>query len=109
MLVMAVGNNRFAGGGFEVAPKADLQDGLLDVAVLSAGDKPDLRAAAAELADPFNSNNRFLRYHQAGAFTIETDRPLHMNLDGEPVVDTRFDFATHPGALRVVLGDKARG
>ena len=36
MIFMAVGNNRFAGGGFEVAPRADLQDGLLDVAVLSA-------------------------------------------------------------------------
>ena len=30
MLVMAVGNNRLAGGGFEVAPKAKMDDGLLD-------------------------------------------------------------------------------
>jgi diacylglycerol kinase family enzyme len=35
MLVMAVGNNRLAGGGFEVAPKARLDDGLLGLAEAS--------------------------------------------------------------------------
>jgi lipid kinase YegS len=34
MLFMAVGNSRLAGGGFEVAPKAQLDDGLLDLAVI---------------------------------------------------------------------------
>ena len=108
VIVMAVGNNRFAGGGFEVAPKANMQDGLLDFSVLSSDGAPDPRVIAAELADPFNSENRYLRYHQASTFTFESDRPLHMNLDGEPMLESRFEFKTHPRALEVVLGDRAQ-
>jgi YegS/Rv2252/BmrU family lipid kinase len=104
MVIMAVGNNRFAGGAFEVAPKADLTDGLLDLAVLASADASDLKDIAAELADPFNENNKFLMYRQLESFVIESDRPLHMNLDGEPLVERRFEFKTHPHALSVVLG-----
>lgn len=104
MVIMAVGNNRFAGGGFEVAPKADLADGLLDLAVLASADASDATKIAGELADPFNQSNEFLQYRQLDSFVIETDRPLHMNLDGEPVVESRFAFKTHPRALSVVLG-----
>lgn len=104
MVIMAVGNNRFAGGAFEVAPKADLTDGLLDLAVLASADTPDLKEIAAELADPLNGNNKYLRYRQLDSFVIEADRPLHVNLDGEPVVEKRVRFKTHPRTLSVVLG-----
>mgnify|MGYP001818647978 FL=1 len=105
MIVIAVGNNRFAGGGFEVAPRANLQDGLLDLAVLSADALPPVGPIGAELEDPTNRDNKFLRYRQVPSFTIESDRPLHMNLDGEPVVDQHFKFKVHPGGLNVVLGN----
>ncbi len=105
MVVMAVGNNRFAGGGFEVAPKADLQDGLLDLAAISSADVSNAKAIAAELEDPFNEANQFLLYRQLDGFVIESDKPLHMNLDGEPCVGDRFEFKTHPRALGVVLAD----
>jgi diacylglycerol kinase family enzyme len=44
MLIMAVGNGRFAGGGYEVAPQAILTDGLLD-SPSSAGSGPTISAA----------------------------------------------------------------
>ena len=104
MVVMAVGNSRFAGGAFEVAPRADLTDGLLDLAVLASAETPNLKTIASELADPFNKNNRFLHYRQLKSFNIETDRPLHTNLDGEPLIDDHFEFSVHHRALPVVLG-----
>ena len=59
MLIMAVGNSRFAGGGYEVAPQASVTDGLLDVAVVS-GLRPDnLSRVVDEMkhpADPRNEN-----------------------------------------------------
>ncbi|MGI9480908.1 MAG: lipid kinase YegS [Hyphomicrobiales bacterium] len=106
MLVMAVGNSRYAGGAFDVAPKADLTDGLLDIAVLSEFAPGEVAKVASELSDPFNETNQFLLYRQKASFSIESDRPLHINLDGEPVVGTRFDFDISSGALSVVMGPK---
>lgn len=107
MLIMAVGNSRFAGGGYEVAPRASLTDGLLDVAIVS-GLRPDnLSRMVEELRDPENPRNEHLLYRQLSAFTIETETPLHVNLDGEPVKGTHFEFRCCPEALSVVLGSAA--
>jgi lipid kinase YegS len=105
MLIMAVGNGRFAGGGYEVAPRASLTDGLLDIAVVSGLLPEDLNRIVRELRDPMNPRNEYLLYRQLSAFTIETDKPLHVNLDGEPIKGTHFEFRCIPKALSVVLGD----
>ncbi len=105
MLIMAVGNSRFAGGGYDVAPKASLTDGMLDVAVVS-GQKPErLGDLVAESKDPTNLENKHLLYRQLAAFTIESEKPLHVNLDGEPYVGDRFEFRCCPKALSVILGN----
>ena len=106
MLIMAVGNSRFAGGGYEVAPQASMTDGLLDVAVVS-GLLSDISRIVGELSDPMNPRNEHLIYRQLSAFTIETRKPLHVNLDGEPVKGTHFEFRCCPEALSVVRGGAA--
>jgi len=107
MLIMAVGNSRFAGGGYEVAPLASVTDGLLDVAVVS-GLRPDnLSRVVDEMKHPADPRNENLLYHQLSAFTIETGKPLHVKLDGEPIKGTHFEFRCCPKALSVVLGGTA--
>ena len=107
MLIMAVGNGRFAGGGYEVAPKAILTDGLLDVAIVSGLRTDNLSRVVEELKHPANPQNEHLLYHQLAAFTIETKKPLHMNLDGEPIKGTHFEFRCIREALSVVRGGTA--
>lgn len=107
MLIMAVGNGRFAGGGYEVAPQASLTDGLLDIAVVSGLLSEDLNRIVRELRDPMNPRNEYLLYRQLSAFTIETGKLLHVNLDGEPIKGTHFEFRCIPEVLSVVLGGAA--
>jgi len=92
MLVMAVGNNRLAGGGFEVAPKARLDDGLLDLVVISKG-VGGLKRLKSELETPDNPDNEFLHYWQLPEFTIETKQDVHFNLDGEPTKQRKMKFS----------------
>lgn len=101
MLFMAVGNNRFAGGGYEVAPMAKLNDGKLDLAAITVAPGFTPLALKDELADPANTGNKFIRYTQRSAFTISSEKDLHCNLDGEPLISTVFEFSVVPGALRV--------
>jgi lipid kinase YegS len=103
MLFMGVGNSRLAGGGFEIAPKAKLDDGLLDLAVINAGKGADLMHLSSELEDPENPNNRVLRYWQLPDFTIAADREVHFNLDGEPTTETELHFSVLPRHLGVAF------
>lgn len=57
----------------------------------------NLRLSISSLAD-------YPIYRQLPSFVIESDRQLHINLDGEPVLDTRFAFETVQGALMMALG-----
>jgi lipid kinase YegS len=103
MLLMAVGNGRLAGGGYAVAPKALLDDGLLDaMAVLdaSAADFPTLLGELMDLGAP---DNQFVVYRQMAKFRIESNRPLHLNLDGEPMQEQEYDFDVLPQRLPFVL------
>ncbi|WP_420411008.1 lipid kinase YegS [Roseibium sp.] len=103
VLVITIGNSKYAGGGFEVAPKASLTDGLLDLAVVTKPENEGFDQLVEELNDPFNENNRSLHYRQLNEFVIETKQPLPLNLDGEPMLETRFEFGIKPKALRMVL------
>jgi lipid kinase YegS len=102
MLFMAVGNSRLAGGGFEVAPRAVLDDGLLDLTAVLHGSGVDLARLAKEIETPDAPGNRILFYRQLSEFTIESDRDLHFNLDGEPRLTRSMRFSVLPQHLGVV-------
>ena len=101
MLFAAVANNHFAGGGFDVAPHAKLDDGLLDLTAILADADFDPIALARELEDPMNPENRHVLYRQLPEFTLESAEGLHCNLDGEPVHKKKLRFRARPKRLRV--------
>lgn len=103
VLFGAVGNNHFAGGGFDIAPNAKLDDGLLDLTAIMPSPGFSLPQLATELENPMGADNKFVFYRQLERFTMEADEPLHCNLDGEPVSKTRLKFSILPQHLRVAF------
>lgn len=103
MLIGAVGNNRFAGGGFEVAPKASITDGLLDLAVISHNVEFKVSTVLKELKNPFHEENRYVTYRQLSEFTIECDNELFCNLDGESIKARQLRFSVLPAHLKLVM------
>lgn len=104
MLVMTVGNSNLAGGGFDVAPDASLDDGLLDVAAVTYHPQDgELKKLANQLKTPTSPDNEILYYRQLPEFTIEAREPLHFNLDGEPLLESRYVFSVLPRHLGVVF------
>ena len=103
LLFGAVGNNHFAGGGFDIAPNAALDDGLLDLTAIMQNPGFSLTDLARELENPMNPDNRFVAYRQLAEFMIDADKPLHCNLDGEPVSKKKLRFRILPRHLRVAF------
>lgn len=105
-LVLGVGNGRQAGGGHQLCPRALINDGLLDVRILPTVPHDEIPAAlAALLRDGLDALERTVVSERLSQFTIETDEPMQINLDGEPISATHFNFEIVPGRLKMQLPD----
>jgi lipid kinase YegS len=107
MILMAIGNGRLAGGGYQVTPRAILNDGLLDAMAVVDVELKDLGLLFTELSNLGSEENRYVVYRQMKKFRIEADQPVHVNLDGEPILETTFDFDVLPQKLPAVLPEAA--
>ncbi len=103
---VVVGNCRFAGGGWLAAPKANPEDGLLDVVIiekLGLADLLQLAPASMARADYVGKEGVFSA--RAKEIRVETRPPgLEFTVDGEVVGDEPARFSVVPHALKVVVG-----
>ena len=104
---LAVGNCRYAGGGWPAAPKANPEDGLLDVVVIQdVGLKELLKLTPTALAARSNyldKEGTFFR--RAKEIHIESQPPgLEFTVDGEVIGKEPTEFAVIPRALKLVVG-----
>jgi diacylglycerol kinase (ATP) len=103
---IAVGNCRYTGGGWPATPKANPEDGLLDVVVietLGAAELFDL--APAVLAESTYLDKEGVLFVRAKEVRIET-QPLGLEFtaDGEVIGNEPARFSVLPRTLKVIVG-----
>ncbi len=104
-LSLGIANGKYCGGGFMLAPRAVIDDGLIDVAAI--GDFPKLerlyRLPQARAGKHVNLPQ--VRYHQAAEATIASEDDLIAHMDGEPykLPSSPFQVRAVPRALRVLV------
>ena len=103
LLMLSMGNSRLAGGGHPVAPRAMLDDGLLDLLAVHDATPRDFPAMLEELLDLDFNDRRFVHYVQVASAEFHFDREFQLNLDGEPIRAKHFEFDVLPRALSFVL------
>lgn len=105
-LALGIGNGRQAGGGQVLCPDAHIDDGLLDVTIV-----PELAGEVATSVGTWLREGRHAALERVAErarlreVTIESDTPLTLNLDGEPVQARRFHVQCVPGRVRMHLPD----
>jgi diacylglycerol kinase (ATP) len=98
--LVLVGNGKFYGGPFEIFPRADLRDGLLDVCILPRVNWPTLlRCAPGFLAQRKLPESQVRRFRAA---TFELSGEASFELDGEWVGHLPAKFSVERERLRVV-------
>jgi lipid kinase YegS len=102
LAMLAIGNGRLAGGGYEVAPQARFDDGLLDLVLVPAVPLADLPKLVGELFNVTDENNQHILYRQLAAFELHFADEFQLNLDGEPYAAREFQMSLRPGGLRIV-------
>ncbi len=99
----AIANGCQAGGGYQVAPKAVLDDGHLDLMIVRETPVAEFPALIAEWRDPDHPNNTHIFYRKLARFRLESAETIHLTIDGDPVTGRSFEVRVLPRSLRVVL------
>ena len=102
-VVAAFANTPVYGGGMRVAPRAQLDDGLLDVCVVGAVARLRLLRLFPSVYFGRHLGIPEVGYFQSERLRIETDRPLDVYADGEPVCRTPIEVTVAPRALTVLV------
>jgi diacylglycerol kinase (ATP) len=103
---VVVGNCRYAGGGWLAAPKANPEDGLLDIVIIETLGLADvLQLAPASLARADYLGKEGVFFARAKEIRVETQPPgLEFTADGEVIGDEPTEFSVIPRALKVIVG-----
>lgn len=100
--VAIVGNGRQTGGGIQVAPRAWIDDGLLDVLVVHQISPTALLAAARELQQ-LPPDGEYISYWQTPWLEVHPEEAIPVNLDGEPLCFSTVRYEAVPKAIHLIV------
>jgi diacylglycerol kinase (ATP) len=101
-ILAAFANTPFYGGGMKIAPRAKMDDGLLDVCVIAGIDSFKLFCMFPTVYSGKHLEISEVSYFSAGRVRVETDHPLDVYADGEYVCRTPIEVAVQPAALQFI-------
>jgi diacylglycerol kinase (ATP) len=97
---VVVANCRFYGGGMQISPKSEPDDGALDVLVM-VGPKSDAFTMLPKVYQGTHLPHRNIAELRASRVRVETDLPLRIEADGEILGTTPATFQVIPKPIRV--------
>jgi len=101
-ILAAVANTPVFGGGMQIAPRANLNDGKFDLCVVRAMSVPKLFCLFPTIYLGRHLGFEEVEYTQASSVRIETGHPIDVWADGEYICQTPVRFAISPKALKVL-------
>lgn len=101
-LAVIMANAQFFAGGWNVAPKATLVDGVLDMQVISTS-KTRAPALVPKVIRGTHLTDRAVKRFSAATFQIETDVAWPLEADGDYVGNTPVSGRVIPAALRLKI------
>ena len=96
-------NGRTVAGGLPVDPRAQLNDGLLDVIIVLDGTPLDTAALTAEFFLGDYLEDKRVSFRQARRVRITSDPPLQILADGEALCGDSFELKIVPEAITVAV------
>ncbi|GAC1520199.1 MAG: diacylglycerol kinase family lipid kinase [Ktedonobacteraceae bacterium] len=106
-LQIFIGNTRLYAGAFNFTWQARCDDGLLDLCIVR---KRNLLGRIIVLSDFIlrrEQRRLWVRYDQFTSITIETPQPVALQVDGDSGGHTPATLSVVPGALRVIVPQRA--
>ncbi len=101
-MLAAFANTPLYGGGMKIAPRAKMDDGLLDVCIVGSVDRHRHLRLFPTVYSGRHLSIPEVDYFQASRVRVETERPLDVYADGEFVCRTPVELGVQRRALQVL-------
>jgi len=106
LLNVVVANGRTAAGGRPVAPKANPEDGLLEVVLMRPGPAAELADLARRFVAGDYLDHPRVVHRRPRTLRIAADVPMWFSIDGERESYAGVSFSIVPRAIEVVVGPR---
>jgi len=103
VIFVTIGNNRSYGGGVTMAPRARLDDGLLDVCIVPAMSKLELLRWVPAAYRGEHLAHPGMVYFQTSTVSLNSPSRLEVFADGEFIQEVPATIEVVPNALRVMI------
>lgn len=102
-VTVVVANGSRAGGGLPVAPRARVDDGILDLVVLLHASLPRLLSGIVRAFRGKHLESRGFVWRRARKISVSSAPEMWFNADGEHVGRRSAEFEVLPGALPLIV------
>jgi len=100
---VAAANSRSYGGGMQLAPAADLDDGQLDVVIIHELSRARFLTLMPTVFTGTHVNQPVVEVVRARTIEIAASRPFQVYADGDPIAELPARISVLPGAMRVMV------
>lgn len=103
LLLAAVANGRYYGGGMLPAPKAEIADGLLDICLVDTMKKIKILALFPRLIKGTHIHMKEVSFYKGKHIRIKSESSLSINIDGEILRGSEASFEIIPGGVSIII------
>ena len=105
--MISLANSTQFGNNALISPEAKINDGLVDICILSEFPKVEAGAVAARLFNRTMHKSKFIEIIRASKVEIDTNHPIVGHIDGEPVIfNDMLNIEVQPASLRIIYNDE---
>lgn len=103
ILLTAIANGRYYGGGILPAPKAELNDGLLDICIIKALGRFKILTLFPKYIKGNHVNLKEVFLSKAGKIEIHCKKDIPLNIDGEVSKVRSAVFEIIPNGIKIII------
>ena len=103
--ILSICNGSYYGGGFKIAPKSRLEDGLLDIYYAEEMSRLKMIPLILKLKKGKHEGRRRVHKFRTNHVELELEEEITFNVDGEKLTDNKFIIDVLPKAITLFNDD----
>ena len=99
--ILSICNGRYYGGGYNISPKASLEDKYFDVYYINKLRLPSIINLLLKLKKGKLEQDKRTNHFKTNNITVTSEEPIRFNVDGETIENTKFEIKIIPKAIKI--------